>query len=77
MQDKEILKEALRKTGKKQATIAEELGVNKSTVSTNLRRDNMGVDIFVKYLNVLGYTVMVGEKEGGMFIPEWELESGK
>lgn len=76
MTDKEILAAALEKTGKKQADIAREFGVSRSTVSTNLRRDNMGVGVFIKYLNHFGYTVMVGEKNGDEFTPIWELEQG-
>lgn len=74
MTDKEILAAALGTTKKKQADIARELGVSRSTVSTNLRRDNMGVGVFNKYLNHFGYTIMVGEKNGDKFTPIWELE---
>ena len=73
MQDKEILKAALAGSGKKQIELARTLGVNQATVSTNLRRDKMGVDIFVKYLNIMGYTVMVGEDKNGQFEPKWEV----
>lgn len=77
MIDTKILAEAMKKSGKKQYELAEHFGVNKSTISTNLRRDNMSLDVFVKYLNAMGYTVMVGTKADETFVPEWEVESGK
>lgn len=76
MTDQKILMEAIEQSGTTQMELAEKLGVARSTVSTNLRRDNMGLDIFVHYLNVMGYAVCVGKKEGGFFLPEWEVEPG-
>ena len=71
-----ILSEAMDKRNVKQVEFAEKLGVNKSTVSTTLRRDNMGVDTFVKYMNELGFTVYAGENKDGAFCPEWEVTPG-
>ena len=77
MNDKEILQEALKASGMKQIDLAELFAVNKSTVSTNLRRENMSVKVLAKYLSAMGYSVMVGKKDGDNFIPQWELENDK
>lgn len=74
MTGKAVLKEALKESKMKQIDLAEHFGVNKATVSTNLRRDNIGLDVFVRYMDAMGYAVMVGKKENDSFVPMWELE---
>ena len=71
-----VLSEAMDKKNIKQSEFAQQLGVNKSTVSTTLHRDNMGVDTFVRYMNEMGFSVMAGEMKGNKFVPEWELTPG-
>lgn len=73
MRDTEILKNAQKESGMKQIDIANVLGVNKATVSTGMRRDRMSTTMFCKYLSIMGFTVMVGRKEGNLFTPIWEL----
>lgn len=58
----------------KQIDLANAFNVNKSTISTGMRRDRMTIGIFCKYLSAMGYTVMVGKKENDSFVPMWELE---
>ena len=74
MNDKEILKNALKESGMKQIDLANAFNVNKSTISTGMRRDRMTIGIFCKYLSAMGYVVMVGKKENDSFVPMWELE---
>ena len=76
MIDKEILAQAMESRGVTQSELAVKAGVSRSTISTNIRRDNMGLDVFVNYLNLLGYSVVVCDKENGKLIPVWELEPG-
>lgn len=61
-EDKTILKEAMRSRQMTQAELAEQLNVNQSTVSTNMRRDRMGLDVFVKYLDSMGYDVAIVDR---------------
>ena len=75
MTDKEILQAALKESGMKQADIAKKLGVNKSTVSTNMRRDHMSVDVFLKLLEVMGYKVAVF-KESEEDVRRWIVKRG-
>lgn len=75
MIDKDILKNALTKSGMKQIDLANAFHVNKSTISTGMRRDKMTVDIFCKYLSAMGYTVYVGKMQDGAFEPMWELKN--
>ena len=72
MTDKEILRKALEEANLTQTELAGMVGVSRASVSTNIRRDNMGLDIFVHYLNLMGYVVFVGEKRENMFFPKWE-----
>lgn len=63
MKDKKILKEAIKSRQMTQADIAEHLNVNQSTVSTNMRRDRMGLDVFVKYLDFMDYDVAIVDRK--------------
>ena len=74
MKDTDILAAAMKESGIKQADLATHFGVNKSTVSTNLRRDRMSIDIFVSYLDAMGFSVVIGKKNKEEFVPMWELE---
>lgn len=65
MDDKAILKEAIKERGMKQKTLAEQLGVAQNALSANMTRDRMGLDNFKKILNVLGYDVVVVDRESG------------
>ncbi len=76
MNHKEILTQALERCGINQAQLAEKLNVSKSTISTTMRRDHIGLDVFVKYMNAMGFEVYAGEKIGGMFQAEWDLVPG-
>lgn len=74
MDGKTILKEALQETGMKQADLAEHFGLTVSTVSQNMRRDRISLDVFVSYLNAMGYSVMVcKESKQGKLTPEYEV----
>ena len=75
--DKKVLEEALKQSGKSQADLARDLDVNRSTISTNMRRDNISVDVFARLLTSMGYTVMVGRNENGTFVPMWQVDSVK
>ena len=74
MTDREILVAALDESGMKQADLARTLNVSRPTVSTNMRRENMGVRVFVRLLRVMGYSVYVGKGNGNAFVPQWKLK---
>lgn len=74
MNSTDVMAAALKESGLKQMDLAEILKVNRSTISTNMRRDNIGINVFIRLLNTMGYTVMVGQKEGEMFFPKWEVK---
>ena len=68
------MKEAMAKSHMKQTDIAEKLKVNQSSVSGNINRKKVGADVLITMMNAMGYSIMVGEKDGDTFIPLWELE---
>ena len=74
MTDKEILAAALEESGMKQADLARTLNVSRPTVSTNMRRENMGVRVFVRLLRVMGFAVYVGKEKGETLKPFWKLK---
>ena len=55
----EILRWVMAVTGTKQVDIAAQLGILQSSVSGNLNRRKMGLDVFERMLQVMGYTVAI------------------
>lgn len=73
MEDKKVLKEALRSRGMTQAALANQMGVGVSGLSMNINRDNMGLDNFRKILNALDYDVVVVDRRTGEKV--WTVDS--
>lgn len=71
---KKAMKEALKGSGLKQTELAEKLGVNQSSVSSNMNRSKVGIDVFLEMTEAMGYTTYLGLKENGKFVPVWELK---
>lgn len=69
-----VMKEALKESGLKQTDIAETLHINQASVSSNINRKKVGIDVFITMIETMGYTVCVGKKENSVFTPIWELE---
>lgn len=66
MKEKDIVREAMNKSGFTQVDLQKALNLkSQSSISTYLKSDSMRVDTFVKMLNVMGYSVKVtnGENE--------------
>lgn len=72
-----VLKDALAESGMKQADLAERLGITQSSTSGNMSRPNMGVNVFLRMLEAMGYSVMVGKKSSEGFEPLWEVVTKK
>ena len=73
MEDKKVLKEALKSRGMTQTALAKELGMLVSGLSMNMSRDNMGLDNFRKILNALDYDVVVVDRRTGEEV--WLVDS--
>ena len=73
MEDKKVLKEALRSRGMTQAALANQMGVGVSGLSMNINRDNMGLDNFRKILNALDYDIVVVDRRTGAEV--WTVDS--
>ena len=66
MKEKDIVREAMNKSGFTQVDLQKALNLkSQSSISTYLKSDSMRVYTFVKMLNAMGYSVKVtnGENE--------------
>ena len=60
-----ILREAMAKRGMKQAELAEALGIKQPSLSGNFNRTRIGLDVFAKILDAMGYDVVIKDRESG------------
>ena len=65
MGHKEILRAAMDTKGMKQTILAERMGVKQTSISSGMRRDKIGLDVFAKMLGEMGYDVLIVDKETG------------
>lgn len=65
MEDRKILFAAMRSRGITQVQLAEKLGIKQSSLSGNMNRTRIGLDVFAKTLNALGYDVVVTDRSTG------------
>ena len=70
--DNVILKRALHWRGMTQQDLAEKMGVIQPTISGNLNRKRMGLDVFRSILDVLDYDVVVVDRRNGR--PIWIVD---
>lgn len=68
------MREALKASGIKQNELAKRLDITQASVSNTLNRQHIGADALIAVMDAMGFTVMVGRKENGSFVPMWELE---
>lgn len=68
------MREAMAVSGMKQKDMAEKLEINQASVSSNLNRKKVGADVLIMMMNSMGFSVVVGKKDGEKFVPMWELE---
>ena len=59
---KKVMKLAVKDSGVRQMELAERLNMAQASVSGNINRTKIGMDVFVKIVNAMGYAVMIGEK---------------
>lgn len=69
--NQEALQLALKESGLKQSDLARMMNVNRATISTNMRRDRMGFDVFARILDVMGYEVVVARRTESGLEPRW------
>ena len=72
MTDRDIMISAMNERKTFQKDLAEKMGVNQSTISTNMRRDKIGLNVFAKLLDALGYDVAVVDRNTGKV--KWTVE---
>lgn len=78
MNEKEIIREAMRSLGWSQETLKEKLGYSsQSSVSSRLNGSSMRVDTFVKFLSAMGYKVVVESTSPNTNKNKWEITADK
>ena len=76
MNEKDIIKEAMKTCGWNQETLAEKLGYKtQSCVSNRLAGKSMRVDTFVKMLSAMGYEVVVKSISPKINKNTWKIDS--
>lgn len=65
MDDKKILRAALKERKETQKSLANRMGIQQNALSANMSRNRMGLDNFVNILNMLGYDVIVADRNSG------------
>lgn len=74
MNEKDIIKEAMKTCGWNQETLAKNAGYNtQSAVGNRLNGKSMRVDTFVKLLSVMGYEVIVKSASPKTNRNEWKV----
>ena len=74
MNEKQIIKEAMKSLGWSQETLKEKLGYStQSSVSSRLNGSSMRVDTFVKFLSAMGYRVIVESTSPNTNKNKWEI----
>lgn len=71
-EDKSILREAMRERNMKQAELADRLGIRQPSLSGNMNRSRIGLDVFVKILQAMDYDVVVVDRKSGE--EKWKVE---
>ena len=65
MDNGEILRSAMKKREMMQVDLADKLGVFQSSISGNVNRKRMGLDVFSTMLNAMDYDVAVVDRNTG------------
>lgn len=74
MNEKDIIREAMKTLGWSQDTLREKLGYStQSSVSSRLNGSSMRVDTFVKFLAAMGYRVVVESTSPNSNKNKWEV----
>ena len=78
MNEKDIIKEALKSRNITQKMLAEQAGYKRQSSYTSLMSGkSMRVDNFVKLLDALGYDLIVKDRNGSNRENVWKVEPGQ
>lgn len=78
MNEKDIIREAMKSLGWSQETLMKQLGyTSQSSVSSRLNGSSMRVDTFVKFLGAMGYKVVVESTSPNTNKNKWEITPDK
>ena len=63
MRSGDVLRTAMRERNVRQTDLGARLGMQQASVSGNLNRTRMGLDVFIKMLDAMGYDVVVADRK--------------
>lgn len=72
MEEGEILKTSVKERKITQVELADRLGIRQSSLSGNINRRRMSLEVFSTILNAMGYDVAVVDRETGEV--KWKVE---
>lgn len=72
MEEGEILKASVKERKITQVELADRLGIRQSSLSGNINRRRMSLEVFSTILNAMGYDVTVVDRETGEV--KWKVE---
>lgn len=72
MEEGEILKASVKERKITQIELADRLGIRQSSLSGNINRRRMSLEVFSTILNAMGYDVAVMDRETGEV--KWKVE---
>ena len=72
MEEGEILKASVKERKITQVELADRLGIRQSSLSGNINRRRMSLEVFSTILNAMGYDVAVVDRETGEV--KWKVE---
>lgn len=76
MNEKEIIKEAMKTCGWSQETLALTCGYKTpSAIGNRLQGSSMRVDTFAKLLSAMGYKIVIKSKSPNTNKNEWEVDN--
>ena len=72
MEEGDILKASVKERKITQVELADRLGIRQSSLSGNINRRRMSLEVFSTILNAMGYDVAVVDRETGEV--KWKVE---
>ena len=73
MECTKALKAAMTERRMKQSDLADKMGMQQCSISGNLHRPRMGIDVFLRMMDAMDYDIVVMDRKSGNI--EWKVIS--
>ena len=70
-----VLRMAMQERGLTQVDLADKMGMKQPSISGNINRKRMGLDVFMSILDCMEYDVMIVDRQTGELM--WKVDNGK